>query len=120
MRRAAATAASLAALTGAAVTLAPAAHANETVRFSGGYVKFIDYGDKVYVKDTKADGKSIRFYYWTDYGRNGGPYNMTRGAGNSRTYNFNFAENHKIVIAACLQDYPGAAGESGVQFTTRI
>ena len=118
-RRAAAVGAALASLVGVSVALAPAAHANAEVSTHGFQIKFIDYGDKVYVKDLQPDGKYIYFNYWTDYGRNGGPYYMRRGAGHSHTFNFNFAEDHSIGIAACLKDSRGYAS-SCVQFSTTI
>jgi uncharacterized low-complexity protein len=108
-RKAGIAVAAVAAVAAGIATLAPNAQASSACD-----VKYFKSGDKVYVKDLAADGKAINWYASSNYGKKESG-KMTRGAGHSRTYNFNFKEHRKLelggVVAghsvACDKEYSG-------------
>lgn len=92
----------------AAVKATPASSSTSLYCVSNGHgaeACFKPYGDKIYVKDTKADGYSAVGYFRTDYGRTGGCRN-SHGAGTWGVCNFNMKEGHKVTLWAVNVDTP--------------
>ncbi|GGM03790.1 hypothetical protein GCM10010129_54110 [Streptomyces fumigatiscleroticus] len=83
---------------------APAAQASGSDGCAGGYAKYTSKGDYLYVKDRKADGRTVfvnleaasgKPYFWDTF-------HVTRGAGKSYTWNLDLPEKRKVRIIISL------------------
>ncbi|GGO46291.1 MULTISPECIES: hypothetical protein [Streptomyces] len=83
----------------ASILVAPAAHADAAKGCAGGYAKYTSKGDFLYVKDRKADGRTV-FINLTGPG-GFAMYEVLRGAGKSFTWDLDRPEGktNKIVIS---------------------
>lgn len=71
----------------------------------GAYACFQPYGDKVWVKDTTANGMSAAAYWETSYGRAGVCLNR-HGKGTWVVCNYNMKEHRKITFWSVDVDLP--------------
>ncbi|MEU6365357.1 hypothetical protein ABZ876_06330 [Streptomyces sp. NPDC046931] len=93
-----------AALLAGGLATAPAAQASGSDGCAGGYAKYTSKGDYLYVKDRKADGRSVfvnleaasgKPYFWDTF-------QVTRGAGKSYTWDLDLPEKRTVRIIISL------------------
>ncbi|MER7347583.1 hypothetical protein ABT390_19510 [Streptomyces aurantiacus] len=83
---------------------APAAQASGSKGCAGGYAKYTSKGDFLYVKDRKADGRTVFVNLENAGGRPGfwDTFHVTRGAGKSFTWDLDLPERRKVKIIVSL------------------